>query len=344
MYKAYITLILLTLGTYGFAADVQVPDSYQGQKITPQSLFDLTPQVPEEVQVRLTQWISEPKTTKLLNQLIPFNRFPNWRGQMQLNTRVLQAAGDRNTSQLNYVLKIPTMDYMVKISGPLNRLQSILITKGIWPGQPISAAVARSLKVIPTYQTASRAAYYLILKELIDKKGLKHISVPETHLVFAPHAPEKDIQDEYVFILQKAIPQSAKKINSTLAKNLSKNAIQDLVEAIIGAGLWNINNNIFVDNNNKMHIIIHLTDFEQPNNSHPDNFFHKDKGRYYGNARAGLEELLNLFQGNDEQLIYIKELIEDHPVFKSGDFPPRHKQELVNILKQKVPQPEDEIE
>lgn len=332
--KKYTLLIALLIPAGLFAAAHEpIPNTYNGVAITAETLYSLMPQLLDADRLALEAWLATPEAETTLSRLIPFNGFPNWRSKMQQDNALLQALGSPNTSQWNYVFKLPKADFVVKIAGPLNRLQSILMAHGFWPGEQVTKPISK----VPTYQTASRAAYYLILKEFIEKNKFKHINAPETYLVYYP-STAKEIDDEHVFILQKAIPASAQKVTPTIAQALSDDAISEVVQAIIGGGLWSIEDNLFLDAEGKVHAIVQLVDLEQPHNSAPADFFHKDATRYYGNLRAGLEGFIDLFAGNNEKLSLIRLLIETNPVFNSPSFSQRYKNELVNVLNAKTPQ------
>lgn len=336
--KISILLSVLLIPTTFFGAALeqnQIPNTFNGVVITAETLYDLMPQLPDTDRIALENWLATPDAQTTLSQLIPFNAFPDWRAKMQADKDLLQAKDMQNTSQWNYVFKLPKQEFVVKISGPLNRLQSILMAHGFWPGETPTKPIGKT----NTYQTASRAAYYLILKEFIEKNKFKHIHAPETYLISYSKKP-KLIDDEQVFILQRAIPAASKKITPELAQALPDDAISEIVKAIIGAGLWSIKDNLFLDTETNSPLErIHLVDLEQPNNSAPADFFHKDATRYYGNLRAGLEEFINLFAGNPAKLALVRTLIETSPTFNSPNFNQRYKNELIGALNAKAPQP-----
>lgn len=313
-----------------------VPNTFSGKVISIDNLEQLLPTLPPTEQASVNAWLNKPETEKLLEQLLAFKSFPDWQTKKKADDALLSALKLPNLSTSNYVFKIPEQNLVVKIAGPANRLQSVLAAHGFWPGEQPTKPITK----VDTFQTASRAAYYLILKELIEKQGLHYIDAPETYLVRFPSS-SKSIDDEHAFILQKALPAGAKQLTPELAKTLSDEAVRETVLAIIGGGLWSIKNNLFLDPaTNKLHVVVHLVDIEQPNNSAPADFFHKDPVRYYGNLRAGLEEFIDLFAGNPEKLHLIRSLIESNPVFNSSSFYPRYKKELTDVLNTKAPQTE----
>jgi hypothetical protein len=322
-----------------YAAAHNVPDSYQGTAIRPGTVYDLINQaspLPEQVRTGFDAWSQQDAKRALLKQLLHF-RFASvneYRAKMAQDNALITQNGLTNESKWNYVFGVPRLGYHVKIAGPVNRIQSALMEHGIWPGQqPSPDILAKVLSgETPTYQTTSRAAYFLILKEFLNRAKLKHITIPETHLVYYPGVPE-NVRDDYVLILEKDLPAGLTKITSDLAKNLSDEMLSELIQTIIATGLWSINDNLFLDKREKIYVV----DLEQPNNSAAKDFFHKDKTRYYGNINAGIEGLLQLLQGDNDKLRFAKILIESNPVVQSADYNPRYKRELQAMLQKVVP-------
>ncbi len=284
------------------------------------------------------EWAAKPATAALLKELLRF-QFAN---QKELNNKraqdnqQIQQADLKNESTWNYVFRVPEMDYYAKIAGPENRAQSALMEKGVWPGQQSNQDILEEVLSgkIPTYQTASRAAYFLILKELIKKKKLKHIDVQDTHLVYYPGVPE-DVQDKYVLVLEKALPKTARQLTSADTKQLPGVVLKELVEAIIRGGLWSIKENVYLDGKT-----LRIVDLEQPNNSAPKHFFHKDKTRYDGNITTGIDHLLDLLAGDMQRLQLVRTLVEVHPVTSSPEYNQRYKGELQKLLDKKAPEQE----
>lgn len=337
MKKLYL-LLMYTFLVHG--ADHQIPNSYQGKPITSGTIYDLTQQaspLPEQSRQKLNNWFQKDGTEALLRQLLRFN-FANgaeFRLKGQQDKQLIANNGLTNESAWNYVFGVPDMNYHVKIAGPVNRIQSALMERGIWPGQPVPGDIAQEVLQgkIPTYQTASRAAYFLILKEFLDKNKLQLVDVLPTHLVYYPGVPE-DVSDNYAVILESDLSKNAQKITASNRNDISDDMLAQLIQTIIGAGLWSIEGNIFLDKNtNKLYVV----DLEQPNNSAPKDFFHKDATRYYGNINAGLEGVLNIFAGDDAKLQLVRKLIESNPVVKSNDYNARYKAELGTMLNQKAP-------
>lgn len=318
----------------------QVPNTYKGIPINPDSVYILSSEYsPISSQARLTldEWIKNDDHKDMLKQLLHF-QFKNsedFKKKYSQDNHHLSKAGIHNNSNANYIFKLPGLDYYIKIAGPINRAQSALMERGIWPGQQPSKAILDEILSgrIKTYQTASRAAYFLILQELKRMQNLEHVVIPDTHLIYFPGYTGTP-NDDNVIIVQKALPHNIKKLTSGQLKNISHDILEELVYAIIGAGLWSIKENIFIDNAGKM---LYVVDLEQPNNSAPKDFFHKDPVRYYGNINAGIEHILDMLHGDTKKLKFVRELVEHHPVVQSPDYHARYKKELIDMLNKKVP-------
>lgn len=342
MKEIYLLLLYLLLlyGLFAPGAVYHIPNEYQGNKITPSTIYDLMHQaspLPDEVRQKLHSWLQRDKTKNLLRQLLKFN-FTSERDfvlKRQQDAQLIASNGLTNESRWNYVFGIPGMNYHIKIAGPANRIQSAFMERGIWPGQKPSSAIAQEVLAgnIPTYQTASRAAYFLILKELLSKNKFQDVNVLPTHLIYYPGVPE-DASDNYVIVLEENLPKDAQKITKQNRNDISDNMLAQLIQVIIGSGLWSIEENLFLDKNRNK---LYLVDLEQPNNSAPKDFFHKDATRYYGNINAGLKELLNIFVGNEAKLKLIRAYIEAHPVVQSANYNAGYKRELIDMLNQKAP-------
>jgi len=162
---------------------------------------------------------------------------------------------------------------------------------------------------------------------------LEHIAVQDTHLIYYPGAHGKP-DDSRVLILEKALPNNLETLTSATIQALSNDALQELVDTIISTGLWSIRGNIFLSPNKQA---LYLIDLEQPNNSAPKDFLHKDDVRYFGNINAGLEQLFDLLQGSTEQLQFVRNLVESSPVVQSPQYHARYKRELLQMLDQKAP-------
>ncbi len=290
-------------------------------KITADSLYALASyaQMPAAQKKQFEDWLESDKAQAVIKGLLAFQPTAQMhaavaRGQMQQDKKLLQANDIENLSQWNYVFQVPGMTWYAKISGPANRYTSstkALIAKGV-KGTPIA-----------TYQTASRAANYLILKEFINKHNLNHLTAQETYLY--PLVQQKgapvSVADTNIVVLEQALPNGVQKLSEANAAQLSDAALRQLTQAIIGVGLWSINDNIFLKESDKGVHIVHLPDLEQPNISSPDDFFNRGKKgahQYLVNIWDGIVGLAKLYQGHPEKLAVIKQVVDQSPVVQEN--------------------------
>jgi len=297
-----------------------ITQALNGQKttteITADSLYALTSyaQMPAAQKKQFEDWLESDKAQAVIKGLLAFQPTAQMsvavvREQMQQDKKLLQANGIDNLSQWNYVFQVPGMAWYAKISGPANRYTSstkALIATGV-KGTPIA-----------TYQTASRAANYLVLKEFINKHNLNHLTAQETYLypLMQQKGAPVSVADTNVVVLEQALPDGVQKLSKANAAQLSDAALRQLTQAIIGVGLWSINDNIFLKESGKDVHIVHLPDLEQPNISSPDDFFNKGtKGRhqYLVNIWQGLVDFIKLYQGRPEKLAVIKQVVDQSP-------------------------------
>jgi hypothetical protein len=134
-----------------------------------------------------------------------------------------------------------------------------------------------------TYQTISRAAHFLRLKEWVENHKTK-ITTPYNYLVHIPGQP-KEVNDANYVVVEDWVesigtPDDHPKVFLDTA--------DDNAEAIAYTGLWNIASRQFLITPD---LKIAYIDLEQPNNSNPIEFFHKNKEKYQGNVHCGLGEL-----------------------------------------------------
>jgi hypothetical protein len=323
IYKKY-----LFLGVFGlvFAANAKskdscvLPDSVKGVKITPSSLMQVAPRIPVGLKGQLNNWFAMQGTKELLDHLVQFSDVHMWEQDRDANNALLAQAGYENLSPNGYSAHIPGVDYIFKIAGQKDRLISMLATKGIvldaaqqQDDALLHVYVSQFIPfVLPTYQTASRMAYYLLLKERAREKGYKHVRIPESYLVNVPGKPQT-VEDADVMFIQKTVPGSQMLVhNPERADALSKKAIKELVDAVISVGLWNVQKNILVSDKDDVYLIcnVDLVGLRQPKNSSAKDFFHKSKERFDENVYVGLVGLLDLFKDDAEKASYIQKRIK----------------------------------
>lgn len=292
-----------------------LPNTLKGIAITPFTLEQLAPKMPSKVQKQINAWLEQPDTHILMHHVSVFSSPDNWARDMQQSRELLEQLGYENMSKNNYAARIPGTDFVFKIDGHKNRVLSMLANKGILdadtiPDEVITKYVA-NLHETPTYQTASRMAYYLVLKDRMHKHGYKYVHLPESYLVHIPGKPHT-VQDGNLFIVQKIVPHAFKLYEyPEFAKSLSAGVIEELYDAVVSVGLWNISNNILMHKNGSIYVTcsVDLVGLTEPKNASAKDFFHKNKDRFDENVYLGLKSLLTLFS-SEQNKAHIARLIK----------------------------------
>lgn len=243
---------------------------------------------------------------------------------------MLEAQGTKNMSQWNYVFQHPAaQDWLVKIAGHVNRkynlshmIQALEMNGSPWDennqgkaGYDYNRALTQSdydrfanelhidsfdrvikgdgqapavMTAPKTYQHISRVAHYLLLRDAIEQKKISQITAPEMYLVQIPHRPAA-VSDRNYIVIEKKL-EGLRDIDK-----LTPEQEKELETAIRLTGLFNINReNCKLTQDGKIAIL----DFEQPNNSLPQHFFHKSPARFANNMQAGI----NSFNKMKEEL------------------------------------------
>lgn len=329
------------------AADTSAdaPTTFKGQYITAENLHLLGEPLPNEVATELQRL--HPALTALCKNVPQQSDWTTIR-----NTPEFQENKSRHNKAFELLL------YMLKISGFSNRLQSMLITKGVWPGQWGSAGAVGIVVVhgtqavplaqvlpefIPTYQTASRLRNYLLCTEVIRQKGLQAVQVPQTFLHLLD--PTQPPHDENSVIIEKKInaPRLERK---NLNDNLTDMHVKELFALIEEVGLWTLvkgNYELTKPEASAWHIddilrddagVLYLIDLEQPNNSSPEHFFERNNVEHHGNIKSGIEQLAVLCAHDPKKVALLTELVHASEKINSIRFSQRFKNEIDAVLTQ----------
>jgi hypothetical protein len=271
------------------------------------------PPIDTQLESKINIWLQN--NSNLVDQLLNIGNPTAWQQKWQTDSDLLRRHGYKNLSHDGYVANIPETDYLFKISGPKHQVLSMLATKGLVDekllqnDQYLNEQVAKRLQgqSLPTYQTASRAAYYLLLKSLFEKNRYQHLRVPETFLLFVP-GHDENVSDGNVILVQKMIDN----LHEQNMLNVSKDAIKELYDVIVLAGLWNIQDNLLVNKSGDMFITngLHVIGFEEYPNMSSKHFFHKNKKVFDQNRVRGIRGLMNLFASDSSKIALIKDLIK----------------------------------
>lgn len=317
-----ISFFCLHAGKEGF-----LPQKVQGVSILPTSLMQLVPRIPRSLSRELNNWLAKPQTMEMLDRLATFSSLEQWQDDYRKGKEALADAGYSNLSSNGYAAHIAGTDYIFKIAGPKDRLISMLATKGTVLNSAqqeddrlVQIAADRLSEPSPTYQTASRMAYYLLLRERSRKKRYRHVHLPESYLINIP-GKIQNVEDGNVMFIQKVVPRAVNLVDyPDRASIVSLSALAELYDAVVATGLWNIGKSILVCDNEKVHIIcnVDLVGLIEPKNSSAKDFFHRSKEKFDENVYLGLHSLLNLFKNDTKRIAYIKHRIKDDNRLRSS--------------------------
>jgi len=194
------------------------------------------------------------------------------------NNELLKNKGIVNYSRSNYVFVCPVLpEYMIKISGPVNRLVNTIIANDQLP-QFVSDEDIKSLKKVLTSQTVSSYLTYICYL-LKNEAQWKNVYIPRTYLIDISGNSEQ-FADLNSIILQERV-----ELNKVILKDLKQEILDELRAVITQCGLWDIKNKIYMDPKGRLVIV----DLEQPNNSNPLKQLSMEK--FENNALCGLNAL-----------------------------------------------------
>lgn len=266
-----------------------------------EDFFGDVPILPPDIVKKVNDWlISESDLIKKL--VLQEGDLADHNLKHAQNNKILIERGIINYARSNYVFVCPAAsDYMVKISGPTNRLVNIIVANEKWPTS-ISDEELYDLKRVATHQTVSSLPTYYLYLRLQKLMPLKSVYIPKTYLFKLPQASDV-INDTNYIILQERVLLLPKNEGKKLLKNLNNDQANELIAVVASCGLWDIKNNILIAEDGRLVI----ADLEQPNISNPLKGFNiQEIDRFNSNINCGLNDLKEIL--GKENWIMIKPL------------------------------------
>jgi len=287
---------------------------YKGKPITPESILKFD-KIDASTKKAIKAWLRENRVlVSTLVNLPMHGQIPARQKRREEALALIKEKGFENISYANYIFSIdlPLKDkqvkhtvksstalpgelsgivaeyagkkYLVKIAGPANQRENYNGMLGNPYGTTFETQEEYDKHNVSTYQNISRKAHALRLSEWIEQNPEAGIVVPATQLVHVPGA-DKEVSDKNYIIMEEYVENigSPGQHPRTL---LSK--IPALVRAVVYTGMWDINPGQFLISPQGKVVCI---DLEQPNNSSPCDFFHKNQDKYVGNVGCGLGQL-----------------------------------------------------
>lgn len=301
--KKILMLSILTLSSL-----INANFEYNGQQLTPENLYEFTPKANEEITASLKEsFQNNPKLTALLNN-------PKTWSQAHLRQRLLLNYLRHNfngQSDSSYVFTLAQdSNVVVKISGHVHRLVNLLRDRlgeqegfyGLLKGNLSEEDVDKIDANAPTYQTASRVAYYLLIKQfLANHPEIQDLNTPEIYLVTLDGT--NNVADTNAVVLQTKLGDIIYLEEYLKENKLSEETVIHLAQLISECGLWNIQNNLFVHENK----VVVLVDTQQPNKACPSAAFFRPTNKnqfnddYEWNTMTGLIQLFELLKTTGQE-------------------------------------------
>lgn len=261
--------------------------------ITQDSLEDYATTVPNQ---RAQAWIHEHAHFLAYLARMPFPLY-TWPEKYTNGNWHLYKRGIKNYGYTNYIFQIPETDYWIQIGGPKHRVRNLYAyntnKNSYWYSEILkhwelrNELMLNKFTIVPTYQTISRYAYYLLLDEVLEQLDCVHIRIAPTYLVHIPGLP-KSICDEHYVVVQKHIEGLERLRDVPLRiKDIPDQAFVELFHVICATGYWNIKNGLYIDSDNNLVLL----DYEQRNIENPENFFFKNVDGFEESVFNGIEEL-----------------------------------------------------
>jgi hypothetical protein len=353
---AYLGLLLACGGT-ALAMEQQPEESVvkrlgntlaTGEVITSQTLPALAAKyspMSQEDDEKVKRWLANADNLRLLAQLtqIPKERtYESVVTDMRKTGQAFKESGIKNISRWNYVWQLDPEDPnspIAKVSGKRAIIFGLVGSQHSphdWIREKKETEGEKAFSTFPfektnevrTHQTTSRMAHWLRARERAGKRFV----ISAEHLAHIPGQGTEE-HDENYFIVEKPL-RNARPLN-TLSDDeeklfwstVSQETLTEACEVIAYAGLWCVGGNLMAfkdDNGVLVTDVLAYADFEQPDNSRPQDFFYQNDKKYVGDALNGIGELCGqIAKHAPEQIPVFKKswktvLDERYPAFKQA--------------------------
>ncbi len=324
MTKRIVSILVLCSSLCGYAMqqphDEQHFNTFCGVEISPETLPLFTQDLLQQFNLpAIRAWINAQKA--IIRKMVaiskpllvnPFEQYYDANGaahqiaeanfcsfQNMINRKLAEYAAMnhglmKNLSNVNYVVQIPGTNYVAQMAGRLHRVHNLLAANGRPYETPDQLCDACINDMPATYQTVSRFAGYLRAREAVQAFGLDKIHVPNTCLIGIDTDVPDRVNDDNSIVVQEIVNGVPVRCFNTQLKTalISPEHLRQIIILTIYASLWNIDAKLLFNPQTSSFVI---SNFEQPNNKSPYNFFYKQNGDALGLSRAGLEKLCKIF-------------------------------------------------
>lgn len=242
--------------------------------------------------------------------------------RLQLEKYGIKKSPFQNLSKaFNYIFEIQGTKYVTQISGRLSRVHNLLIANH-FPHDRVPDQLCEALirDKVPTYQTVSRFAGYLRAYEANSKFHLDKVKLPRTYLIGLYEDSPELVNDDNSIIIQEKVADEIGNLNLFLnARNeaqkekkekililvaslnqdqkallISPEHVRQIAILAISSSLWDMHDNLLFDADSREFV---YTDFEQPDNSNPTEFYLKNEAIALNLSRIARDQVCGLFGG-----------------------------------------------
>jgi len=324
MTKRIVPILVLCASLSGHAMQHQVApifNTYCGVQLTPETITWFVPNFMTQLDMSaIRAWINAQKVTlkamvELKRPLLehPFLKHQDERGvthpiicpnfavlHQSINQTLAQHA-DRNNGLMrnfggaNYIVEIQETNYVAQIAGRLHRVKNLLSANNRPYETPDQLCDAQIAEWPHTYQTVSCFAYYLRAKEAKDTFNLDKIQLPVTCIIGIDTNAPGSMNDDNSILVQENMTNVYPVIRldrQSKQTSITPEHVRQIAIVAIYASLWDIKPKLLFNPFSRQFVI---TQFEQPNNSNPRDFFYQNGNLALNHSRASVAQLCELF-------------------------------------------------
>lgn len=331
MNKLYIILPALTIASATWAmdpnnnnqvTDLNADNSYHGTQITPENIAQLLQPIPQETATAFYAFTAQ--HPQLLPTLVKFEP-ANFKQNFKDAHKALMDANITNKSNNGgcFVFNLPTYPIFM-VQGSLqenkvyNKSAEIVGIGNGWNHCHDNYMQDKKLdelkEVDPTtYQTVSRAAFYLMIKQELNKLSQPSIQVPSTYLIAIDGQSHTRATDATHVVVQEAFDTAKFVPVKDNAHLIKKEALQQLLPIISATKLFSVTD-LHVNKETGELLVI---DIEQANDEPATSFFHKrnnkiaqdyergNKGKTKAehDAQMGFQSLIKILNPDQKELV-----------------------------------------
>lgn len=262
--------------------DIESFYTYKGEKLTPENLYQFAPKLSASKLKEVKNYIQKNENKFDVKRLLKTpNSWSNVGTLDILNNRLIDFEIKNRFGFSNYVFEVKELKLIFKISSFENRLWNIVRAKwgddGFYDYQHGKLSLDKISSIAQnrkTYQTASRIAGYLVLKEALEKNNIQNVELPNLCLFTLDGT--NDVSDQNVIVLEPSQDLGILLEDYIKQNEVSADLIKNFLLLIVESNLWNLRKTLYIKDGNKSVVAnkqLRIFDLEQPNKTRPQDAF-----------------------------------------------------------------------